>query len=77
MYATVKSVRSRLTKFYHMYAPHKAERVDAIVESFIDRGSSAQALAELNQEVRRVSVITVVLSCERSVCGVVGLALQA
>eukprot|EP00802_Teleaulax_amphioxeia_P007810 Tamp_07818.p1 GENE.Tamp_07818~~Tamp_07818.p1 ORF type:complete len:521 (-),score=63.68 Tamp_07818:847-2409(-) len=52
MYATVKSVRSRLTKFYHMYAPHKAERVDAIVESFIDRGSSAQALAELNQELR-------------------------
>ena len=53
MYATIKSVRTRLIKFYRMYAPHKAERVDAIVESFIDRGSSAQALAELNQEVLR------------------------
>jgi hypothetical protein len=51
MYATVKSVRSRLSNFYHIFAPHRAERVDAIVESFIDRGSSAQALEELNQEV--------------------------
>jgi hypothetical protein len=75
MYATVKSVRSRLTNFYHIFAPHKAERVDAIVESFIDRGSSAQALEELNQEVLLFIVMMEVV-LERSVGGKGGLAPQ-
>ena len=76
MYATVKSVRSRLSNFYHIFAPHRAERVDAIVESFIDRGSSAQALEELNQEVLLFFFVMMAVVLERSVGGKGGLAPQ-
>ena len=47
----VKSLRSRLTSFYQTFAPHKLARVDAIVSSFVSRGSSPEALSHLNDEV--------------------------
>ena len=41
-------------KFRH--APHKVERVDSIVSSFIRRGSTADALYHLNLEVQYIYI---------------------
>lgn len=47
----VKNLRARLTSFYQRFAPHKLARVEAIVASFVSRGSSSEALSHLNDEV--------------------------
>ena len=46
----VANLRARLTCFYLSHAPQKIARVDAIVSAFISRGSSQQALQDLNEE---------------------------
>ena len=47
-------LRERLKKFYSMWSPDRASRVEAIVRTFEQRGAGSEALRELNEELREV-----------------------
>lgn len=49
-YVVVKELRERLAAFYRLYNPANLGLVDNIIRSFIEKGSTPEALEELNEE---------------------------
>jgi len=49
----VVALRASLTKFYAVNSPHKMEKVDAIIDKFVDRGGGVEQVAKLNKSLER------------------------
>lgn len=49
----VVALRASLTKFYAANSPHKMDKVDAIIDKFVDRGGGAEQVSKIDKSLQR------------------------
>jgi hypothetical protein len=49
----VAALRASLTKFYAVNSPHKLDKVDNIIDKFVDRGGGVEQVTKINKSLER------------------------